>query len=93
MLVLIRILIRGYQLLLSPLLSVFAGPNAGCRYQPTCSRYFLEAVETHGILRGSWMGVRRICRCHPWGGQGYDPVPPRDGTKKAPVGNPNEEIH
>ncbi|MGI9603025.1 MAG: membrane protein insertion efficiency factor YidD, partial [Acidimicrobiales bacterium] len=42
---------------------------------PTCSSYALEAVETHGAVRGSWLGVRRICRCHPWGGHGLDPVP------------------
>ena len=71
-----RILIRAYQLLLSPLLSLVAGPNAGCRFKPTCSRFFLEALETHGILRGGWLGLRRICRCHPWGGEGCDPVPP-----------------
>lgn len=74
---LIRILIRGYQLILSPMLTLLTGqPNAGCRYDPSCSRYFLAAVETHGILRGSWLGVKRIGRCHPWGGRGYDPVPP-----------------
>ncbi len=91
MIVLIRILIRGYQLVLSPFLSLFVGPNAGCRYQPTCSRYFLEAVETHGILRGSWMGTKRICRCHPWGGQGYDPVPPAPGAPEPPKPDPNQE--
>jgi len=79
MLFLIRLVIRGYQVCISPTLSWLTGqPNAGCRYEPTCSRYFLEAVETHGILRGSWMGIKRIGRCHPWGGQGYDPVPPRN---------------
>lgn len=55
-------------------------PNA-CRFEPTCSRYALEAIETHGALKGLWLGMRRILRCHPitWlgGGSGYDPVPPR----------------
>ncbi len=78
MLFLIRFVIRAYQLTLSPALSFLTGqPNAGCRYQPTCSRYFLEAVETHGILPGLWLGIKRICRCHPWGGEGDDPVPPK----------------
>jgi putative membrane protein insertion efficiency factor len=75
---LLRIFIRGYQLTLSPFLSLITGqPNAGCRYEPTCSRYFLAACEEHGMLRGSWLGLKRIARCHPWGGQGFDPVPPR----------------
>jgi len=60
-------LVRCYQYLISPWL----GPR--CRYQPTCSQYFIEAVETYGAFRGGWRGVRRICRCHPWGGSGYDP--------------------
>jgi putative membrane protein insertion efficiency factor len=72
---LIRICIRAYQIFLSPVLSWIAGPGAGCRYQPTCSHYFLQAVETHGVIRGGWLGIKRICRCHPWGGHGYDPVP------------------
>jgi putative membrane protein insertion efficiency factor len=72
---LIRVLIRAYQVTLSPLLSFFAGPASGCRFEPTCSSYFLEAVETHGAVRGGWLGLRRLGRCHPWGGQGHDPVP------------------
>jgi uncharacterized protein len=68
----LRAAIRAYQLLLSPLL----GPT--CRYLPTCSDYTSEAIATHGPLHGSWLGVRRLCRCHPWGGHGYDPVPPRE---------------
>lgn len=46
-----------------------------CRYTPTCSQYMIEAVMKYGVLKGGWMGVKRICRCHPWGGSGYDPVP------------------
>lgn len=76
---LIRFLIGVYRWTLRPLLKVVAGPNAGCRYDPTCSQYFLDAVELHGPWRGSWLGLRRILRCHPWGGCGYDPVPPGKG--------------
>ncbi len=63
-------LIRSYQLLISPLLP------AACRYQPTCSAYALTAVQRFGALRGTWMALRRISRCHPWHPGGYDPVPP-----------------
>lgn len=58
---------RGYQLAISPLL----GPR--CRFQPTCSQYFIESVRKHGAIRGAWRGLRRIGRCHPWGSSGYDP--------------------
>lgn len=72
----LRFLIRCYQLVLSPLM----GPS--CRYDPSCSAYALEAVLTHGAVRGSYLAVRRILRCHPWGGWGYDPVPaPREGCR------------
>jgi putative membrane protein insertion efficiency factor len=73
---LIRILIRGYQRFISPVIHAIGGPGSGCRFRPTCSEYFLQAVETHGVFRGSWMGLKRISRCHPWGGGGEDPVPP-----------------
>ena len=75
MLLLLRFLIRAYQWTLSPLLAWLGGPGSGCRFHPTCSEYFLEAVERHGALRGSWLGVKRLARCQPWGGQGEDPVP------------------
>ena len=71
----VRLLIRGYQKGLSPFIHFIGGPGAGCRFRPTCSEYFLQAVEAHGVLKGGWLGVRRLARCHPWGGSGYDPVP------------------
>ena len=68
--------IHLYKLAISPLF-----PKA-CRYQPTCSAYALEAIERHGALKGLWLAVRRILRCHPWSGHGYDPVP---GAKDDPT--------
>jgi uncharacterized protein len=62
--------IRAYQLVLSPLL------GAGCRFHPTCSAYAIEAIDTHGPLKGTWLGIYRIVRCNPWGDAGHDPVPP-----------------
>lgn len=62
--------LRVYKVALSPLI----GPR--CRYLPTCSEYAAEALIKHGPVRGSWLAVRRVCRCNPLGGSGYDPVPP-----------------
>lgn len=61
--------VRGYRLVLSPWL------GHSCRFQPTCSAYAIEALETHGPLRGTWLTLWRLARCNPWGGSGYDPVP------------------
>jgi putative membrane protein insertion efficiency factor len=75
MLRILRFCVRIYQVTLSPILHWMGGPGSGCRFQPTCSEYFLQAIQTHGAARGSWLGLKRIGRCHPWGGHGHDPVP------------------
>lgn len=62
-------LIKIYQWVVSPIL----GPK--CRFTPTCSQYAAEALKKHGVLKGLWLAVKRVSRCHPWGGSGYDPVP------------------
>ena len=67
--------IRAYQLTISPALAVLFGETGGCRFTPTCSQYAAEAVREHGTLAGGVLAARRICRCHPWGGCGHDPVP------------------
>ena len=67
--------IKFYQQSISPMF-----PPA-CRYTPTCSQYAVEAITVHGPLKGLWLAIRRILRCHPWGGHGYDPVPPRENNK------------
>ncbi len=63
------ILIRGYQMFVSPML-----PST-CRFIPTCSEYSLQALRKYGILKGGWLSIKRVARCHPWGGHGHDPVP------------------
>jgi hypothetical protein len=68
--------IRVYQLTVSPMQTLLFGPSAGCRFTPSCSQYAEDAVRVHGALTGSWLAAKRICRCHPWGGCGCDPVPP-----------------
>lgn len=63
------LLIKIYQLFVSPLFP------SSCRYTPTCSHYTAEALKKYGLFKGGWFGIKRILRCHPWGGNGYDPVP------------------
>lgn len=70
-------LVRIYQMLSAPVYALFGGAVSGCRFTPTCSRYAVEALEIHGAWHGSCLTLKRVCRCHPWGGLGFDPVPPR----------------
>jgi uncharacterized protein len=85
--------VRGYQLGISPLLP------GSCRFEPSCSAYAIEALGRHGPLKGSWLAARRIARCHPWGGHGYDPVPEAPGRRLPEAGthacaNPeDDELH
>ncbi|MFT6705427.1 MAG: putative membrane protein insertion efficiency factor [Flavobacteriales bacterium] len=68
--------IRFYQLAISPIL------GSKCRFQPTCSQYALEAIMEWGVIKGMWLGIRRIFKCHPWGPHGHDPVPENPKRKK-----------
>jgi len=61
--------IKAYQLILSP----FFGPS--CRFQPTCSTYAIDALRKHGVIQGVWLTIKRLVKCNPWGGRGFDPVP------------------
>jgi putative membrane protein insertion efficiency factor len=76
---LLLLAIRTYQLLLSPLL------GRSCRFEPSCSRYTATCIERHGALRGSWLGARRIARCHPFHPGGFDPPPAADGHHTPPA--------
>ncbi len=76
---LFRGFVRAYQLVLSPLL------GRQCRFLPTCSHYAMEALERHGGVKGGWLALRRILRCHPFAAAGYDPVPPKGAVP--PVGS------
>lgn len=64
--------IKFYRMAISPLI------GSSCRYQPTCSKYTMDAINEWGAFKGSWLGIKRITSCHPWGGHGWDPVPKKD---------------
>ncbi len=66
-------LVRLYQSAISPYFP------SSCRFTPTCSQYTIEALQIHGLFKGSWLAINRIIKCHPWGGSGYDPVPEKEG--------------
>jgi uncharacterized protein len=70
-------LLKGYRFAISPLYGQV------CRYHPTCSAYALEAVQTHGAVRGTWWSMRRVARCHPWAAGGLDPVPPAKNRRSS----------
>ena len=68
----LKLVIRFYQVAISPY------TPASCRFTPTCSHYAIEALEIHGLFRGGWLALKRISKCHPWGGSGFDPVPEKN---------------
>lgn len=68
-------LIRVYQVVVSPVIHFIGGPGSGCRFEPSCSEYAIQAVRKYGSRKGGYLALRRLLRCHPWGGCGHDPVP------------------
>ncbi len=82
---LLTLAIRAYQLTISPAQVFLFGPTGGCRFTPSCSQYAMDAVHAHGALAGGALAAKRICRCHPWGDCGHDPVP-KSGKRKAGSG-------
>jgi putative membrane protein insertion efficiency factor len=81
---LLTLAIRTYQLTISPALTLTFGANGGCRFTPSCSQYAIEAFRQCGVLAGGALAVKRVCRCHPWGGCGCDPIEkPEDGPEPA----------
>ena len=84
--------VRLYRWTLSPLKAFLFGPLAQCRFTPSCSEYALDALKTRGALAGSWLAAKRICRCHPWGDCGHDPVPgTEDGGRRTEDGRQKTE--
>ena len=77
----IRLLISFYRHVIRRPLHILCGPGSGCRFTPSCSEYFLQAVNAHGAWKGSALGIRRSLKCNPWGPMGYDPVPPAKTPK------------
>ena len=77
------LLVRLYRWTLSPAKTFLCGPLAQCRFTPSCSAYGLEALQSHGAAAGSWLAIKRVCRCHPWGGCGHDPVPAKLETRNS----------
>ncbi|MGA2246193.1 MAG: membrane protein insertion efficiency factor YidD [Verrucomicrobiota bacterium] len=88
---LLTLAVRAYQLAISPAQTFLFGATGGCRYTPTCSAYAVEALRVHGLTAGTVLSAKRICRCHPWGGCGHDPVPqaevrnPKSGIQRRPI--------
>jgi putative membrane protein insertion efficiency factor len=78
--------VQVYRWTISPAQTFLFGGDAGCRFTPTCSQYAMDAVQKHGAISGTVLAAKRICRCHPWGGCGHDPVP-ESGKRKAGSGN------
>ncbi|HEU6446856.1 MAG TPA: membrane protein insertion efficiency factor YidD [Verrucomicrobiae bacterium] len=72
--------VRSYRWMISPAIHFLFGAGSGCRFTPTCSDYAVESIQVHGAVAGSWLAAKRICRCHPFGSCGHDPVP-KNGFK------------